>query len=70
VVAHDYDVLVGVQFLMGASGDVAHGNMLGALQVRGFEFPRFTHVEQGEDVALLLQGFRLAGRDFEVHRCL
>jgi hypothetical protein len=67
VVAEDEDVLLLVEFLVGATGDFVHGDEGCAFDVCGGELPRLADVEQergwggGEKVFGLVYG------DFEVH---
>src|SRR5580692_198349 len=68
--AHDYDVMVRIKFLMSARRYVAHRNVFGPIEMRRFILPRLTDIEQSERFAALLQRLHLAGRDFEVHRYL
>ena len=44
--AQDYQALVGVEFLMGPGGDVAHGHVYAAFDVGGGEFPRLADVDE------------------------
>ena len=46
MMAHDYDVVFGIEFLMSAGGNVAHGNLFCRVHVRGFELPWLAYVEQ------------------------
>jgi len=65
---HNHDVMVGIEFLVRAAGDIPHRNVFGSIDVRGFKLPRLADIEDCECFTLLLQGFDLAGRDFEVHK--
>ena len=46
VVAEDDEVLVGVEFLIGAGGNVAHGHGDAAGDMGGLEFPWFAHIDE------------------------
>src|SRR5271155_1115742 len=65
--AHDHNMFVGIEFLMGSRGDVAHRYMLRAFEVRRFVLPGLADIEQSEGFAAFLQRLHLAERDFEVH---
>ena len=65
--AEDDNVIVGIEFLVGACGNVPHGNVLGSFEARGLVFPRLANIEQRKYFPALLQRFDLTGRDFEVH---
>src|SRR5580704_11206945 len=68
--AHDDDVVVGVEFLVSARRNIAHRDMFCAFDARGFVFPCLANIEQSKCFAALLQRLDLPGRDFEVHKCL
>ena len=53
VVAHDDDGLVGVEFGVGAGGDVAHGHEEGVGEAGGLVLPGLADVEQEGGVGLL-----------------
>jgi hypothetical protein len=46
VMTDDDDVGVGVELLVGAGGNVAHGNVLCAVDFGSVEFPGLAHVEE------------------------
>ena len=54
MMADDDDVGVGIEFGVGAGGDVAHRHQEGIGQVGGLEFPRLADVE--EEGCVLLRG--------------
>jgi len=45
VVAEDEQPVVGVEFLVGAGGELAHGNQRAAFNMRGGMLPRLAHVD-------------------------
>ena len=49
MVTQNYDVVVGIKFLMSAGGHVSHGNVLYAFDVRSGVFPGLTNIEQREN---------------------
>lgn len=53
--AEDDDGGVGIEFLMGAGGDFAHGHEERVGQAGGLELPGFADVEQERGVGLLAQ---------------
>lgn len=64
MVAEDYDVGVGVEFLVGAGGDLSHGHQERVGQAGGLKLPEFADVKKERRVgllALLGEGF---GCDF------
>ena len=67
VMAHDDDMVVGIEFLMSARGHIAHGNVFLSLDARLLPLGRFPHIEEREGFTPLLKRFDLAGRDFEIH---
>ena len=46
MMAQDHEALVGVELLVGARGDVAHGHQYTAGNARGLKFPRFAYVDE------------------------
>lgn len=68
VVAENENGSVFVELLMGAAGDLVHGDECGGFDVRGGVFPWLTDVEEerrvfgGEELLELVDG------DFEIHR--
>src|SRR5271154_7037206 len=68
--AHDHDVLVGIEFLVSPRRDVAHRNVLCSFDAGGFIFPRLANIEQHKCFSALLQRLDLTGRNFEVHRSM
>src|ERR1700674_224130 len=67
VMTNHHDVLLGIQFLMRSRWDIPHRNILAALNLGFFQFPRLAHVEQSELLALLEHGVYVSGADFKVH---
>jgi hypothetical protein len=66
VVAEDYDGLVGIEFLVSAAGDLAHGHEEGIGETGGLELPRLPDVQEQRCsglVALLKVGL---GGDFGI----
>jgi hypothetical protein len=45
MMAYNYDVLVGIELLMSAAGDVAHGDEFASSNAGELELPRLTNVE-------------------------
>lgn len=66
VVAEDYDGSVGVEFGVGAAGDVAHGHEEGVGEAGELELEGFTDVEQEWSVGLLAEFGEGFGCDFWV----
>ena len=56
VVAEDEDGFVGVEFGVGAGGDVAHGHEEGVFDVGGVELPLLADVDEDGRVGLLEEG--------------
>lgn len=52
--------LIGIEFLVGARRDIAHGHVHAAVDVCGREFPRFAHVDES-DFFVLEKSRRLGG---------
>ena len=52
VTYHD-DVIVGVEFLAGATGNISHRNELAVFDLRGIDFPRLAHVEENQSIRRL-----------------
>ncbi len=65
VVAEDEEAVVGVEFLVGAGGNLAHGDEGAALDVDGFPFPEFADVDDF-GFAFVEQGFGVGGGDFVI----
>jgi len=65
VVAHEHEVFVGVKLLVGASGDVAHGNEDAAVDLGSGELPGFANVYEA-GLALFEQGGGFGGGKFEI----
>jgi hypothetical protein len=55
VVAEDDDRGVGIEFSVGAGGDIAHGNEDGVGEAGGLELPRLADVQQKRGVGLLTE---------------
>ena len=65
VVAEDDEVLVGIEFLIGARGDVAHGHEEAAIDAGYFKFPWFADIDEASLVFTEKSG-RIGCRDFVV----
>ena len=63
VVAEDDDGGVGVELVVGAAGDLAHGHEQGVGEVRRFVLPGLADVEDDGRVGLLAKGDEFLGRD-------
>jgi hypothetical protein len=66
VVAHDDDGLIGIEFLVGSGGDLAHGHQEGILEVGRVEFPGFTDIEKERGIGLEALFEEGLGSDFRV----
>ena len=64
VMAEDDDGGVGVELLVGAGGDFAHGHEEAVGEVGGLEFPGLADVQQKRGVGLLAKFGEGLGRDF------
>ena len=64
VVAHDDDGLVGVEFVVGTGGDLAHGHEEGVGKVGGVELPFLADVEKDRGLGLLTKLGEVLGGDF------
>lgn len=53
VMADNDDMFVGIKFLVGAAGDVSHGDQHRSSDFGHFELPGFANVEQGERGGLI-----------------
>jgi hypothetical protein len=63
----DYDdVILGIEFLICARWDVAHGNILAVGNLCLFQLPGLADIEQSEPFTLLEQRLDLSAADFEV----
>ncbi len=67
VMANYHDVVVRIEFLMGARGNISHGHELRAGHVRGFKLPGFAYIEQRECLAVIEFRLHFFGSDFVVH---
>ena len=65
MVAEDYDRSIGIEFGMGAGGDLAHGHEEGVRDAGGLVLPGFTDVQQEGRIGLLAQLGKSLGSDFE-----
>ena len=63
VVADDDDRFVGIQFGVGAGGDVAHGHQQGVLDAGRVELPLLANVYEDGGVGLAAEGGEGLGRD-------
>src|SRR6202035_1493892 len=70
MMAENDDVIVGIEFLMSPSRDIAHRDVLRTFNLGCLVFPRLANIEQRKALPALPQGLDLAGRNFKVHRCL
>ncbi len=67
VVAEDEDVSVFVHLMVGAAGDLAHGDEHAAFDAGGPVLPMFADIEQQGWVLGVEEGFGLVCGDFELH---
>jgi len=65
VVAEDDEVLVGIEFLMGARGDVTHGHEQAAGDAGCFKFPWFADIDEAS-LVFAEKSCRIGCRDFVV----
>jgi len=67
MMANHNDVVLRVEFLGGAHGNITHGNILTPFQASLCQLPGLAHVEQRELFSMLEHSFHSPSADFEVH---
>src|ERR1019366_1755153 len=66
MMANHHNVFFGVEFLIEARRNIAHGNQFAVCNLRNLEFPGLADVKQHELSARLLPSFQFFGCDFVI----